>query len=905
MKFNFRSNRRVHKPSEEAPKGNDAGGYVEENDFDDHLAVTNLNVAGEEGDELDCAKQRRDGDVANPTHVCAIHIFVHLSLRAQRTASKRHDEHELEVRGVTLHPILRGEARYRFVRNAESSANESTNALELHRRRTVDAQSSNDAHSSVEVVPEFERYAGPRHAAVHLVRCSPLHRALETREACVEIRCSFATIRIDEAPQREAIDLEISRRCRFVPALSQLAHLGELILVTLVVCEVERLEMIHEFANCMLPFSFQSKRNSMSLPPSALDRVLGFLPPQAATAAAPPAPPLATAARAAAPVESSSQAGPPSALTLSESAALANDNVAHFTRDSFVGDVNGMHVLHEAQLMDVTGQLRVAGMGGALRWEQRGSRGDRMVWIPNGARNTAARGGLRALLDGFEALRAQLASSLPELGLTQRTSVQIACYRGGGERYVRHFDAIRGRDDHGEQRRVTALYYTSHAWFAAHGGALRLFAPGGEAVELAPLLDRLVLFRSEIVEHEVLAAHAPRYAVTCWMYGKPCSVAAPSPQPLLASPPAALVAASVAAKKIGERPPTSTTVLAGGGEEEALPTIFVSIVSYRDPQCAATIRDLFETASSPDRVFVGVVFQNHATEDAECFASYVGAPCPRPAQVREMHCDYRAAKGPTWARHRVAQLYRGEDYVLQIDSHMRFREGWDTYLLDQLAACPSPRALLTAYPPGFTLPYAGPPADDRPTLLCAKSIDEDGMLRIAGKRLAKASPTPTPSLFWAAGFNFCPAQAMLDVPYDAKTPHLFFGEEIGMAARLWTSGWDFFTPGRSVVFHLWTRDHRPTFRELRSATTEAEQRASLARVHRLLQLDAGEEDDAMIDFGPYGLGAQRTLAEFEAFIGVEPRTRALTERARLGGQRSDAFYRDAAAEVLRLMGIAM
>jgi hypothetical protein len=56
-------------------------------------------------------------------------------------------------------------------------------------------------------------------------------------------------------------------------------------------------------------------------------------------------------------------------------------------------------------------------------------------------------------------------------------------------------------------------------------------------------------------------------------------------------------------------------------------------------------------------------------------------------------------------------------------------------------------------------------------------------------------------------------------------------------------------------------------------------------VHRLLQLDAGEEDDAMIDFGPYGLGAQRTLAEFEAFIGVEPRTRALTERARLGGQQ--------------------
>lgn len=32
--------------------------------------------------------------------------------------------------------------------------------------------------------------------------------------------------------------------------------------------------------------------------------------------------------------------------------------------------------------------------------------------------------------------------------------------------------------------------------------------------------------------------------------------------------------------------------------------------------------------------------------------------------------------------------------------------------------------------------------------------------------------------------------------------------------RLWTSGYDFFIPPRNVIYHLWTRSYRPTFREV-------------------------------------------------------------------------------------------
>lgn len=46
------------------------------------------------------------------------------------------------------------------------------------------------------------------------------------------------------------------------------------------------------------------------------------------------------------------------------------------------------------------------------------------------------------------------------------------------------------------------------------------------------------------------------------------------------------------------------------------------------------------------------------------------------------------------------------------------------------------------------------PSDMRGTLLCADRFDEDGMLRLRGRRLAKVQDTPIKSLFWAAGFSF-------------------------------------------------------------------------------------------------------------------------------------------------------
>ena len=65
---------------------------------------------------------------------------------------------------------------------------------------------------------------------------------------------------------------------------------------------------------------------------------------------------------------------------------------------------------------------------------------------------------------------------------------------------------------------MTAIYYANPDWRPEHGGQLRLYLDSGPQ-EVEPTLDRLVVFLSEQLDHEVLPAHAPRLALTAWFYG--------------------------------------------------------------------------------------------------------------------------------------------------------------------------------------------------------------------------------------------------------------------------------------------------------------------------------------------------------------------------------------------------
>ena len=138
----------------------------------------------------------------------------------------------------------------------------------------------------------------------------------------------------------------------------------------------------------------------------------------------------------------------------------------------------------------------------------RSIRGDAITWVDR-AEDPAS----RALWAWFDALREELNRSC-WLGLV-RFSVQVARFPGDGTGYAPHRDALVGAAN----RRVTAIVYLNEGWRPEHGGALHVREPGGLDREILPELDRLVLFLSDRVEHEVRPAFRERWAVTAWYRG--------------------------------------------------------------------------------------------------------------------------------------------------------------------------------------------------------------------------------------------------------------------------------------------------------------------------------------------------------------------------------------------------
>jgi len=151
----------------------------------------------------------------------------------------------------------------------------------------------------------------------------------------------------------------------------------------------------------------------------------------------------------------------------------------------------------------------VTGVGrGAAQHVHPAVRGDERVWLDD---QTAPTGLLPVLL-ALDGLRLQL-NREAFLGL-HRTELQLSRFPKGGAHYQRHRDSFQGR----RGRRITAIYYLNEGWLPAQGGCLRLHLDAG-LVDVSPVLNCLVVFQSEQVEHEVLCSRAARYALTAWWSG--------------------------------------------------------------------------------------------------------------------------------------------------------------------------------------------------------------------------------------------------------------------------------------------------------------------------------------------------------------------------------------------------
>lgn len=299
--------------------------------------------------------------------------------------------------------------------------------------------------------------------------------------------------------------------------------------------------------------------------------------------------------------------------------------------------------------------------------------------------------------------------------------------------------------------------------------------------------------------------------------------------------------------------------------------IYVQIAAYRDPELLPTIRDCIKKAKEPENLVFGIAWQHSKDDDWDTLEEFATDP-----RFRIIDIDYKDGLGTCWARHLLNESYGGEKYTLQLDSHHRFVRNWDEKcktMIDNLVIAGHSKPLLTAYVPSYD-PENDPAARVKEVWkLNFDRFTPEGIIFMLPANVENLEwhTLPIPTRFFSAHFVFTYGHFIREVPYD---PNLYFhGEEISMAVRAYTHGYDLFIPNEIICWHEYTRKGRVRHWDENKKWEELNKK-SLKRVKQLLGVDG---DIADYDFGNYGFGQERTIQDYVEYSGIRFSDRAIQQ----------------------------
>jgi glycosyltransferase involved in cell wall biosynthesis len=297
--------------------------------------------------------------------------------------------------------------------------------------------------------------------------------------------------------------------------------------------------------------------------------------------------------------------------------------------------------------------------------------------------------------------------------------------------------------------------------------------------------------------------------------------------------------------------------------------IFIQIASYRDPQLLPTLRNCIAMSKYPENLVFSIAWQHSVGDEWDNLYEYKDDP-----RFKIIDIDYRDSKGACWARNALQQQYNGEKYTLQIDSHHRFIKHWDEELIvmyNQLKSKGIKKPLLTGYVSSFDPDNEPEGRNMTPWKMNFDRFIPEGAVFFLPAAIDnhKELSEPIPARFYSAHFAFTSGNFVLEVPHDPE--YYFHGEEISIAVRAYTSGYDLFHPHKVIIWHEYTRKGRTKQWDDDSEWSKKNSQSHL-RNRKLFEMD-GEIND--IDFGIYGFGNVRTLEDYERYAGISFKKRAV------------------------------
>ena len=298
--------------------------------------------------------------------------------------------------------------------------------------------------------------------------------------------------------------------------------------------------------------------------------------------------------------------------------------------------------------------------------------------------------------------------------------------------------------------------------------------------------------------------------------------------------------------------------------------IFVQIAAYRDPQLIPTIKSMLDNAKKPKNIIIGIARQFYPEDGFDDLTEYENDD-----RFRILNIPHTESKGVCWARHQVQQLYKGEEYTLQIDSHMRFEKNWDDTLIKMIKKLQKqgyPKPLLTGYVSSFDPDNDPQGRVNEPWRMTFDRFTPEGVVFFLPEVIPgwNEIKTPIPARFYSAHFCFTLGQFSTEVQHDPE--FYFHGEEISITVRSYTHGYDLFHPNEVVIWHEYTRKGR-TKQWDDDKEWHLKNTACHKKNRQLLGIDGEKYDGDYYEW----FGKERTIRDYERYAGLLFETRAVQQ----------------------------
>lgn len=303
-------------------------------------------------------------------------------------------------------------------------------------------------------------------------------------------------------------------------------------------------------------------------------------------------------------------------------------------------------------------------------------------------------------------------------------------------------------------------------------------------------------------------------------------------------------------------------------------SIFIQIPSYRDYELPLTIKNAIDMASGTTNLVFGV--HNCILYPGEVI---VDIETPDWAEIRYAESIAPNNIGLQLSRYIANELYSGEDYYLQIDSHMRFVQDWDLIAIKSLNKFKDlgiDKPLLTGYPGNYWYSDAGEARDKRNaqfTRISFQEFPDQFRDTLIPSQLASLLPKHcgfTASVSGGAIFTLGEFAAI-----KPNKKIAFWGEEILIAARAFTHGFTLLAIDDQFLWHLYYGDggfeknrRHHCWQDWPELWSEMDVE-SKKEVERILTQQI---------VGDGALGSIRSLEEYGIFSGLDFKKREVTQK---------------------------